>query len=241
MMINDNKPHLAPLISSPQRVLDIGAGTGIWCMDMGDAYPSAEIIGVDISASFPSMVPPNVTFEIDDIEDPWTFSRPFDFIHARYMVGSIKDWPQLMRHSFEFLQPGGWIELQDFDIEYYSQDASLTEDTALRRWISLCHEAAGKIGRSLREAKGFDKYLADAGFVNIQVRKTPVPIGTWPKDERLKKMGAYNWVQLYQALQAVSLRLFLNVLGWTREDLEMLLIEVRADLKDQKIHALYDV
>lgn len=46
-------------------------------------------------------LPPNVTFEIDDVESEWQFSRPFDFIHARYMAGAIADWPKLMHQCYE--------------------------------------------------------------------------------------------------------------------------------------------
>jgi len=98
---NDNRLHLAPIGPTPHRILDIGAGTGIWCIGMGDLYPSAEIVGVDISASMPTYVPPNVRFEIDDVEDPWTYAHPFDYVHSRYMAGSIKNWPGLMRQCFE--------------------------------------------------------------------------------------------------------------------------------------------
>lgn len=34
-------------------------------------YPSAEILGNDISPIQPSLVPPNVKFEVDDIEQEW--------------------------------------------------------------------------------------------------------------------------------------------------------------------------
>jgi ubiquinone/menaquinone biosynthesis C-methylase UbiE len=34
-MLLDNKLHLAP-IPNPMRILDLGCGTGIWCMDMAD-------------------------------------------------------------------------------------------------------------------------------------------------------------------------------------------------------------
>lgn len=40
---------LAPIKKNPQRILDCGTGTGIWALDMGEVYPSAVVIGVDVS------------------------------------------------------------------------------------------------------------------------------------------------------------------------------------------------
>lgn len=46
-------------------------------------------------------VPPNVRFEVDDVEDEWTYHQPFDYIHCRMMGNAIKDWPKLHRQCFE--------------------------------------------------------------------------------------------------------------------------------------------
>jgi ribosomal protein L11 methylase PrmA len=32
----DDKLHLAPIGENPQRILDVGTGTGIWAIDMGE-------------------------------------------------------------------------------------------------------------------------------------------------------------------------------------------------------------
>jgi hypothetical protein len=63
-LVYGNKPHHAPIGPTPQRILDLGTGSGIWCIEMGDLYPSAEVTGVDLSANMPSWVPPNVHFEV---------------------------------------------------------------------------------------------------------------------------------------------------------------------------------
>ncbi|KIW99890.1 uncharacterized protein Z518_10818 [Rhinocladiella mackenziei CBS 650.93] len=240
-MVNNDKLHLAPIEPASQRILDIGAGTGIWCIAMGDQYPSAEIIGVDISASAPPLLPPNVRFEIDDVEDPWTYGNPFDYIHSRYMAGSIKDWPRLMEQCYVHLKPGGWVEFQDFDIDYYSQDGSLTPDHALRRWLTTAYGAEKQTGRTLCPGKYLERWVHEAGFTNVQVVKSPLPLGVWPKDQKLKKIGLLNWTQLWEGLQGMSLRLYIDFLGWSREDLEILLTEVRKDLKDSAVHAMFDL
>ena len=46
--------HLAPICDNPKHILDVGTGTGAWAIDMADLYPSANIIGNDLSAIQPS-------------------------------------------------------------------------------------------------------------------------------------------------------------------------------------------
>jgi hypothetical protein len=47
-------------------------------------------------------VPGNVQFEIDDLEEPWTFTFKFDYIHSMMMTGAFRDWPNFYRQAFEY-------------------------------------------------------------------------------------------------------------------------------------------
>ena len=47
--------HVAPLGSNPQRILDLGTGTGIWAIEMADMYPSAAVVGTDLSPVQPTV------------------------------------------------------------------------------------------------------------------------------------------------------------------------------------------
>jgi hypothetical protein len=46
---------------------------------------------------------------------------------------------------------------------------------------------------------------------------------------------------LWEGIQGMSLRLFIQWLGWERDEMELLIAEVRKDLKNPKIHAMYDM
>jgi len=47
LLLLDRKLHQAPL-KNPQRIMDVGTGTGIWAIDMADKYPESEVIGIDL-------------------------------------------------------------------------------------------------------------------------------------------------------------------------------------------------
>lgn len=55
MLLLDNHLYFAPLIS-PQRVIDLGTGTGIWAIDFADVHPEAQVIGNDLSPIQPGHV-----------------------------------------------------------------------------------------------------------------------------------------------------------------------------------------
>ena len=71
---------------------------------VGDMYPGATVLGVDLSPIQPRWVPPSVKFMVDDVESPWL--RPlnyFDYIHGRHLSTGIKSWPRLMSRTLEYV------------------------------------------------------------------------------------------------------------------------------------------
>ena len=105
-LILDGKLCLAPLKDDIRKVVDIATGTGSWAIDFADAYPNCEVIGTDVSPIQPSWIPPNLKFEIDDCTLPWTFDPDsIDFVHLRYLVGSIQDWPGLFKEAYRCIKP----------------------------------------------------------------------------------------------------------------------------------------
>ncbi|PWY95907.1 S-adenosyl-L-methionine-dependent methyltransferase [Aspergillus sclerotioniger CBS 115572] len=238
----DGKLFLAPVnVEQPLQVLDLGTGTGIWALEVGDQYPDIKsILGNDLSPIQPTMVPPNVSFEVDDIESEWPPRQPFDLIHGRYLCGSIQDWPKLFKQAYEQTRIGGWIEFQDFHLITYSQDGTLTPDNKIYKWFEYLREACDIMGRPATVGAKLPEYAAAAGFSNIHHRIYPLPLGSWPKEQRLKEAGALNILQFLEGIEACSVATFTHVLGWSLEAVEVFLAEVRADALKKGAHLMQD-
>ncbi|EEU37404.1 uncharacterized protein NECHADRAFT_101990 [Fusarium vanettenii 77-13-4] len=240
----DNKLGLCPPNlpdSNVKRVLDLGTGTGIWAIDFGDEHPEAEVVGVDLSPSQPNMVPPNVQFLIDDIDEDWTYTKPFDYIHSRMMNFSVQDWPVYLQKIYDNLTPGGWVELQEVDVIMGCDDGTLSEDDTLAKWCKLLEEAAAKLERKFAKTPSFKGYLADAGFTEIVETRFKWPTNRWPKDPKYKELGAWNNENSNILLEGLTLAPFTRGLSWSVEEVELFLVKLRKDFNDPKIHAYWPI
>ncbi|PVI02860.1 S-adenosyl-L-methionine-dependent methyltransferase [Periconia macrospinosa] len=228
--------HLAPIGPEPGRILDVGTGTGIWAIDMGDKYPTAEILGNDISPIQPSLVPPNVKFEVDDVEDEWVYSTKFDYIHVRYMACTIRDWPKLIRQCFKFVKPGGWVEFNDFDAHFYtSAGGEYNETNSIYKWAEQLRDGVRKLGVEPDPGPQLEGWVRETGFTNIHTRTMPFPVGTWPKDKTLKEIGAFNLVNFMDNAEGISMRLWTLAHGWTPEEIKVMAANVRRDWKNPRL------
>ncbi|KAF6834247.1 methyltransferase domain-containing protein [Colletotrichum plurivorum] len=239
----DGKLFLAPIGDSPQNVLDLGTGTGIWAIDFADEFPSAEVIGIDISPIQPSWVPTNCKFQIDDFEKEWTFATDhFDYIHARNLEGCIADLPKLFQQVFAHTKPGGWFEMLEFDIEVRSQTlGEFDDDHIFKRWHQHMLVSSKRMGKPHGNAvnRTIAKGMIEAGFVDVVERRWPIPIGTWPAKPEMKRLGAYTLAFLEQSIEGFGLFLLKEVLGFTYEEVQVTLLELRAALRNPKNTPLY--
>lgn len=229
----------APISTKPQRVLDMGTGTGIWAIEFADAFPSAEVIGTDLSPIQPTWVPPNCKFYVDDMESEWLFrdGEKFDYIHGRGLGGAITDWARLYQQAFENLKPGGWIEMQEFEGAVTSDDdPTLSNAPDLYRWQKLVDEAAVKIGKKFDVAHIHKQLLIDTGFEDVRDDIYKVPGGRWPQDRKLKELGTYQLEHFVDCVEPYTMAFFTRVLQWTTEDTQLLMAQVRKDFRNPENH-----
>ncbi len=68
---------------------------------MADA---TQVLGIDISPIQPEWLPPNCRFEINDMEQPWTWDEDsFDFIFARDLITTVRNYPKLIDEIYKYV------------------------------------------------------------------------------------------------------------------------------------------
>ncbi|KAK5261838.1 hypothetical protein LTR40_001474 [Exophiala xenobiotica] len=169
---------------------------------------------------------PSEQYQIFDIEQDWTFRE-------------------------SHMKPEGWFEWQELDLKHYSEDKTMNRGNKLQQLFEHLSLAIGNLGRKLAVADDIEELLHKQGFQNIKHDKIKVPLGGWPKDARLtkdsvlilpkKSNGRMRRIELLKGLQGLVLKPFSKGLGWSREEIEIFLAEVRKDVDRPDIHSMSDL
>ncbi|KAG7101953.1 methyltransferase tdiE like protein [Verticillium longisporum] len=213
----------------------------IWALDFGEEHPESEVIGVDLSPVQPGFTPPNVHYEIDDLEEEWSFSRNFDYIHSMMMTGAFRDWPNFYRQAFENLNSGGWVECQDINFPMKCDDDTIPPQSDLGRWNELMMEAGTLSGFRLDLCDRAAEMMSAAGFVDIVRIPYKWPINQWPKDVRYKTLGEWTEANFVFGLESIMLALFTRFLGWKKEEVWEFIARVIAEWRDLRNHGYFEI
>lgn len=233
--LTGGKLFYAPIGDTPERILDIGTGTGAWAIDVADEYPGSEVLGTDLSAMQPDMVPPNVRFLVDDVEDPeWLNGSNWDLIHLRFVVGTLRNIPETLTRCFEHAKPGGWIEIQDTHVVPKCDDGTMKENDYLYCFYDLLHQALGKAGMNPHCHRNMGQYLKDAGFTDVGCVVKKTPVGPWARGEHLQRIGETVKHAMCDILP--SFARLLEALEISRVEAEVWFVKVRKTLEDNTIH-----
>ncbi|KAK4164588.1 Phosphoethanolamine N-methyltransferase [Cladorrhinum sp. PSN259] len=223
------------------EVLDLGTGTGIWAIELGDRYPNTMFTGIDLSPIQPNLVPENVHFFIDDFEEEWVDPvNKYDYIHIRHTLHSVQSTQLLLQRAMQHLKPGGYIEIQEIEVVPQSDDASISPSIpyAFRDYINYMAAGLRIMGSEMHAILRLPDEMKAAGFEDVQSITHKAPLGMWPRDKRLRLCGLFMRTAIMDGLRGISHRP-LTALGWTQLQIEMVLVDVRKALMDSKVHAYF--
>lgn len=72
----------------------------------------------------------------------------------------------------------------------------------------------------------------EGGFEEVVHKKFVLPHGPWPKDKRLKEMGLYTRLYMNMSLDGFALFPLGQILGWTLEEVQNLVENMRGAIND---------
>lgn len=234
LILLDGQLSICPIPPTIARILDVGSGNADWAIAAAEQFPDAEVIATDVNvfeSHHVDMAPSNVLFQIDDVEEEWTYNEPFDVIHARSLACAISDWPAFYTRAFRHLKPGGILCVADADLT--SECLRIPNDPP-NSYMSIYLSALRSASDTAGYPRGIDhvrfNVLSAAGFTNIRVVNMEVPIGTWPTDARGKTMGKMGIIAALESLEAMSMRVLTKYAGWTPEDVLDLCDKVKIEV-----------
>ncbi|CZT00760.1 related to methyltransferase [Rhynchosporium agropyri] len=234
--------YFAPL-SKPRSILDIGTGTGIWAIEMGDEFPNATIHGTDLSPIQPTEVPENVNFFIDDAtEEDWAIApASFDYIHTRLLLGCFDKFRDVIRKGFYYTSPGGYMESQELLPTPFCDDKTMPNDWPLIEWSKHIDQAGNLANRPVRIAHKLKRWYEEAGFVDVQEKIIRMPVNGWPKDKHAKTVGKLSEANFIEGLGGFTMAPLFRNFGWNKTEIEVFLVNVRKAISDRHVHAYFKV
>ncbi|KAM0210058.1 hypothetical protein ACHAQI_006174 [Fusarium lateritium] len=236
-------PHFLGLLTKTidKAAVDIGTGTGIWAIEFADMFPNASVVGTDLAPIQPSWIPPNLEFQIDDCTQEWSFdAASLDYVHMRWLVGSIVDWTVLFKQAYKSLKPGGYAESYEPGSRVESDDGTVRDGSALSQWEKFFVEGGRKLGRPFTIfEEGIQKAaMREAGFIDIEERDFKNPVGGWAKDPKQRSIGQYTQAALEQDAKGTVLHMATS-LGWTEEEITVFVAHFKREIRSPEVHSYF--
>jgi len=165
-------------LTSISHILDLACGPGGWTLNVAQAYPHIEVVGVDISQAMIEYAQAqaqvqrlqNVYFQVHNILQPLDFpAASFDLINAR-LIGFIKPdhWPILLRQCHQLLRSGGVIRLTETETPITTSAALQKMHVCFTRSLKALGQSFSPDGELVGNMPMLGRLLRNAGYQRVQ-------------------------------------------------------------------------
>lgn len=105
--------------------------------------------------------------------------------------------------------------------------------STIAHWADLFNEASSLSGRPPGSVvtRNIKRELLAAGFVDVRQEVLMLPLGMWHPRREMKELGGYALLNMLDGVEGFTLRLFTKFLGWTEEQCQNLIEDVRKEFK----------
>ena len=107
------------------------------------------------------------------------------------LASGIHDWPKLLHQCWEFLEPGGWLELLDVSHPFRAGDPAADNETSpFVKWGLVAGECWAMNGLDYQATTKHVERLRDIGFTDVHEEERSWPLGEWPDTKHEQQIGA---------------------------------------------------
>jgi SAM-dependent methyltransferase len=241
-----------PLLSPTLKIADIGAGTGIWLLDVAKSLPpTCHLTGFDVSTSaFPPShsLPPNVTFKIQDMALPFPASEigTYDIVAVRFVSVATprSEWALTIENLLTLLKPGGWLQwIDSCNFALYNSVAGTSRKACQEIYDGLepfRDKEDLVIGMMMREQRNVRRtdMWRDLGFVEVHEDVFSTDRLQEP-ELKLRDKGTRNVLVCF--LGCLEELTGVEGSGWSRERIEMVKKEAMREVDSGIYHTLDQV
>ncbi|KAK8091419.1 hypothetical protein PG997_001780 [Apiospora hydei] len=237
---SDTPPDVAP--GSPRsskesftlHPFEIQQWSWTWVRRLG--YGLWSVLGVDLEPIPPQSEVPNCQFQVMNITDAWKFQLQFDFVHLR-MLGELPPLSAI-DSLYEHLAPGGWAEFTEW-VQVLQCPNHSVEGSAFERWDRAYRRGKLQIRETGHVSVPLQRHVEEGRVPTSSRRKYAVPLNAWPNSKSLQRIGSMTATNYLSVIEILSRDLFVHVLGWTAQESDALISQVRTDLQEPNIHSFY--
>jgi hypothetical protein len=129
------------------------------------------------------------------------------------------------------------MEVSDFVRPIVALDDTFGPHNPLWQWNANHVVAARSKGQPFVTPEQVTRWMTEVGFEDVVVKNYLVPTNPWPKDRKMKNLGTYMMINMLEGVEAFTLRLWTQQLGWSRERIQLFLALVRKDIRNRNIHS----
>lgn len=197
----DEIPEKTNILDDKIAILDLGCGTGAWCLDMATDYPNSYVYGVDIYEKFPKEIcPANCKFKVmnslhireleklnielkSDLNKNEEYADiKFYYVHQSLMFGVFKrhEWNTIFKNIYNFLETNGLVEFFEIDLiikKYDNKELSVIEEPIIFEINQRFQIYFKKVDIDNMSVSNIDKKLYENKFNLIYKKIFPIRLG----------------------------------------------------------------
>ncbi|KPM40712.1 hypothetical protein AK830_g5848 [Neonectria ditissima] len=248
LVARHDKPFRVPIVRQAPRFMDLGAGTGIWGINVAEeCFDNCQIMTVDLNQIQPALIPVGIIPQQFDIEEPtWDpLLTDCDLIHLRMLLGSIQTdlWPQTYRNVFEHLAPGiGHIEHVEIDWTPRWIDDGRPSHSNFKEWAELFYQGMDEFDRGARVIPEETRRMIEAaGFTDVKEEVIKAYVCPWSPDRAERDLARWFNLGLTHSLEALSLMPLIEKKGMTAEEVRGLCAKVKKEICVLRYHTYCNI